>query len=333
MPREYITRLIYDRSHKSLVILRPATLEEQQKKTAGLEVELETEVKEALKMVVVGGITYKGFIDRGFIEIVFCAISSTEQVKGYGSFLMNHMKEQAKREGPLVQHFLTYADNYAVGYFQKQGFTKDITLDRSIWVGYIKDYDGGTLMQCTMVPGIDYLNVYSQLHEQKLALLRVIDSRISCSQVYPGLPSKSNTRKPSDIPGVIEAGWSEELAQLAKDLAAQTSAQDQRTRLYLVLKPLLNDLIHHPASWPFRKPVDPVEVPDYLSVITSPMDLSTMSKRLESEHYKSISEFTADLKLIADNCRKYNDPDTTYYKNANILENFYFEKLKVRELK
>lgn len=337
MPREYITRLIYDRNHKSLLILRPATGEEL-KKLAKCEEEdgstpLTSEVKEALKMVVVGGITYKGFFDRGFIEIVFCAISSTEQVKGYGSYLMNHMKEQAKREGPLVQHFLTYADNYAVGYFQKQGFTKDITLDRSIWVGFIKDYDGGTLMQCTMVPGIDYLNVYSQLYQEKLALLRVIDSRIGCSKVFPGLPKTGVVRKPTEIPGVVEAGWSEELAQLAKDLAAQTSVQDQRTRLYVVLKPLLNDLIHHPASWPFRKPVDPNEVPDYLSVITTPMDLSTMTKRLENEHYKSIAEFTTDLKLIADNCRKYNDPDTTYYKNANILENFYFEKLKVRELK
>lgn len=333
MPREYITRLIYDRSHKSLLILRPATAEEQKKSSALEETGgiLEDKVRDALKMVVVGGITYKGFIERGFIEIVFCAISSTEQVKGYGSFLMNHMKEQAKKEGPLIQHFLTYADNYAVGYFQKQGYTKDITLDRSVWVGYIKDYDGGTLMQCTMVPGIDYLNVYRQLHEQKLALLRVIDNRLGCSRIYPGLPKSG--RKPSEIPGVIEAGWSEELSQLAKDLAAQTSAQDQRTRLYLVLKPLLNDLIHHPASWPFRKPVDTSEVPDYLTVIVIPMDLSTMSKRLESDHYKSISEFTADLKLIAENCRKYNDPDTTYYKNANILENFYFEKLKVRELK
>ena len=337
MPREYITRLIYDKSHKSLLILRPATGEELKKMTKFEEEDgsmtLDKEVKDALKMVVVGGITYKGFFDRGFIEIVFCAISSTEQVKGYGSYLMNHMKEQAKREGPLVQHFLTYADNYAVGYFQKQGFTKDITLDRSIWVGYIKDYDGGTLMQCTMVPGIDYLNVYGQLYQQKLALLKVIDSRIGCAKVFSGLGKSTSARKPAEIPGVVEAGWSEELAKLAKDLAAQTSAQDQRTRLYLVLKPLLNDFIHHPASWPFRKPVDPNEVPDYLSVITDPMDLSTMSKRLENEHYKSISEFTADLKLIADNCRKYNDPDTTYYKNANILENFYFEKLKVRELK
>lgn len=28
-----------------------------------------------------------------------------------------------------------------------QGFTKDITFDKSKWIGYIKDYEGGTIMQ------------------------------------------------------------------------------------------------------------------------------------------------------------------------------------------
>jgi len=45
-----------------------------------------------------------------------------------------------------IMHFLTYADNYATGYFQKQGFSKETTLDKSIWMGYIKVYEGGTLM-------------------------------------------------------------------------------------------------------------------------------------------------------------------------------------------
>lgn len=39
-------------------------------------------------------------------------------MKGYGTRLMNHVKEQAKSEGLL--YFLTYADNYAIGYFRKQ---------------------------------------------------------------------------------------------------------------------------------------------------------------------------------------------------------------------
>lgn len=126
MPKDYIARLVYDRNHLSIAI-----------------------VKHPLE--VIGGITYRGFRDRKFAEIVFCAVSSDQQVKGYGAHLMAHLKDYVKATSP-VMHFLTYADNYATGYFQKQGFTKEISLDRSIWMGYIKDYEGGTIMQCSMLP-------------------------------------------------------------------------------------------------------------------------------------------------------------------------------------
>ena len=54
-----------------------------------------------------------------FAEIAFCAITASEQVKGFGTHLMNHVKLHVKRLG--LTHFLTYADNYAIGYFKKQG--------------------------------------------------------------------------------------------------------------------------------------------------------------------------------------------------------------------
>lgn len=38
------------------------------------------------------GITYRPFNSRKFAEIVFCAISSDQQVKGYGAHLMSHLK-------------------------------------------------------------------------------------------------------------------------------------------------------------------------------------------------------------------------------------------------
>lgn len=67
-------------------------------------------------------------------------------------------------------HFLTYADNYAIGYFKKQGFTKEITLDKQKWMGYIKDYEGGTIMQCSMIPRIRYLEAPRMLAKQKEAV-------------------------------------------------------------------------------------------------------------------------------------------------------------------
>lgn len=94
MPREYISRLVYDRSHLSMAVVRKP-------------------------LTVVGGITYRPFNNRGFAEIVFCAISSTEQVRGYGAHLMNHLKDYVRATSP-IKYFLTYADNYAIGYFKSR---------------------------------------------------------------------------------------------------------------------------------------------------------------------------------------------------------------------
>ena len=69
---------------------------------------------------------------QGFAEIAFCAVTAQEQVKGYGSRLMNYVKEYS-RDAHKTTHFLTYADNNAVGYFVKQGFSKDILLEREKW--------------------------------------------------------------------------------------------------------------------------------------------------------------------------------------------------------
>jgi hypothetical protein len=37
-----------------------------------------------------------------------------------------------------ILHFLTFADEFAVGYFKKQGFSKDLKLPKSVYYGYIK---------------------------------------------------------------------------------------------------------------------------------------------------------------------------------------------------
>jgi hypothetical protein len=50
---------------------------------------------------------------QGFTEIVFCAVTSNEQVKGYGTHLMNHLKDY--HIGHNIYHFLTFADEFAIG--------------------------------------------------------------------------------------------------------------------------------------------------------------------------------------------------------------------------
>ena len=104
MPKEYIVRLVLDRRHKSLAILS------DDPKVMGTDDEI------------IGGICYRAYHDMRFAEIAFCAVNQAQQVKGYGTKLMNLLKMHAATEG--VEYFITYADNYATGYFKKQGFTR-----------------------------------------------------------------------------------------------------------------------------------------------------------------------------------------------------------------
>lgn len=299
MPREYISRLVYDRSHLSMAVVRKP-------------------------LTVVGGITYRPFNNRGFAEIVFCAISSTEQVRGYGAHLMNHLKDYVRATSP-IKYFLTYADNYAIGYFKKQGFTKEISLDKSVWMGYIKDYEGGTLMQCSMLPSIlRYLDLGKILLLQKAAIERKIKSRSKSNVVRPGLQvfktNQNVTLDPKDIPGLLEAGWNEEMDKLAQ--------KPKRGPHYNFMVTLFSEMQNHPSAWPFAVPVNKEEVPDYYEVIKEPMDLSTMELKLENDKYESFDQFLYDARLIYKNCRSYNGETTTYYKNANKLEKFMNNKIK-----
>ncbi|KAF8941141.1 histone acetyltransferase [Dissophora ornata] len=297
MPREYIARLVYDRNHYSMAIVKAP-------------------------LIVLGGITYRPFNHRKFAEIVFCAITSTEQVKGYGSHLMNHLKDYIS-ENTDVQHFLTYADNYAIGYFKKQGFTKDITLDRSIWMGYIKDYEGGTIMQCTMVPRVKYLEVNTLLQIQRKAVTTKIKEVSKSHIIYPGLQDFKNGVKevdPMTVPGIKESGWDPEMDN--------TPRVPVHGPFYNAMKHIVAELIKDASSWPFLQPVDTEAVTDYYSYIKDPMDLSTLETNVDRDVYVALEDFAKDCKKIFDNCRLYNGESTPYVKCANKLEKVFKDKLK-----
>ncbi|EAA59829.1 conserved hypothetical protein [Aspergillus nidulans FGSC A4] len=297
MPKDYIARLVYDRSHLSIAI-----------------------VKHPLE--VVGGITYRPFNSRRFAEIVFCAISSDQQVKGYGAHLMSHLKDYVKATSDIM-HFLTYADNYAIGYFKKQGFTKEIQLDRSIWMGYIKDYEGGTIMQCTMLPKIRYLESGRMLLKQKEAVHAKIRAFSKSHIIHPPPKEWKNGPvkiDPLSIPAIKESGWSPDMDELAR--------QPRHGPNYNQLLHLLNDMQNHSAAWPFTQPVNKDEVLDYYEVIKEPMDLSTMEEKHEKDMYPTPQDFIKDAVLMFDNCRRYNNENTPYAKSANKLEKFMWQQIR-----
>lgn len=232
------------------------------------------------------------------------------------------LQDYVKATSPIM-HFLTYADNYAIGYFKKQGFTKEITLERSMWMGYIKDYEGGTIMQCTMLPKIRYLEIGRMLLKQKEAVHAKIRA-FSRSHIIHNPPKEWKNGPcqidPLSIPAIKESGWSPDMDELAR--------QPRHGPNYNQLLHLLNDMQNHSAAWPFTQPVNRDEVPDYYEVIKEPMDLSTMEEKHEKDMYPTPQDFIKDAMLIFDNCRRYNNETTPYAKSANKLEKFMWQQIR-----
>uniref|UniRef100_F6RUG3 Histone acetyltransferase n=1 Tax=Ornithorhynchus anatinus TaxID=9258 RepID=F6RUG3_ORNAN len=297
MPKEYIARLVFDPKHKTLALIKDGR--------------------------VIGGICFRMFPTQGFTEIVFCAVTSNEQVKGYGTHLMNHLKEYHIKHGILF--FLTYADEYAIGYFKKQGFSKDIKVPKSRYLGYIKDYEGATLMECELNPRIPYTELSHIIKKQKEIIKKLIERKqAQIRRVYPGLSCfKEGVRQipVESIPGLRETGWK----SLGKEKGKELKDPDQ---LYTTLKNLLAQIKTHPSAWPFMEPVKKAEAPDYYEVIRFPIDLKTMTERLRARYYVTKKLFVADLQRVIANCREYNPPDSAYCRCANTLEKFFYFKLK-----
>ncbi|XP_075096808.1 histone acetyltransferase GCN5-like isoform X1 [Nicotiana tabacum] len=307
MPKEYIVRLVMDRSHKSVMVIR--------------------------RNLVVGGITYRPYASQKFGEIAFCAITADEQVKGYGTRLMNHLKQHARDVDGLT-HFLTYADNNAVGYFVKQGFTKEIYLEKERWQGYIKDYDGGILMECKIDPKLPYTDLSTMIRRQRQAIDEKIRELSNCHIVYQGIDFQKKEAgipkkaiKVEDIPGLKEAGWTPDQYGHSR-FKTVNSLSDQKS-LTAFMRSLLKIMHDHPDSWPFKEPVDARDVPDYYDIIKDPIDLKTMSKRVESElYYVTFDMFVADVRRMFANARTYNSPETIYYKCATRLESHFSNKVQ-----
>jgi len=302
MPKEYITRLVFDPKHKTLALIKDGRP--------------------------IGGICFRMFASQGFTEIVFCAVTSNEQVKGYGTHLMNHLKDYHIRNG--VFHFLTFADEFAIGYFKKQGFSKDIKLSKSVYQGYIKDYEGATLMGCELNPKIVYTEFSAVVRRQKEILKKLIERKqAQIRKVHPGLTCfKDGVREIpiESIPGIIEAGWVPP-ADRGSERKTRTDTSDPDV-LYNALKTILNGAKGNQYAWPFQTPVDRKIVNDYYDHIKYPMDLKTMTERLKSNYYCNKRLYIADMKRMFANCRAYNAPETEYYNCANNLEKYVMGKLR-----
>lgn len=103
-------------------------------------------------------------------------------------------------------------------------------------------------------------------------------------------------------------------------------SEEKKTNAFLILKKLKKD----PKSYEFRKPVDweGLGILTYPLLISNPMDISTVEKKLKNSKYKNIQEFFDDLQLIWTNCKTFNLEDSTIYADACYLESLTANLIK-----
>ena len=265
MPEAYITRLVFNENHRTVLLMQNG--------------------------VVRGGITFRPFMDLDFAEIAFCVVLQQQQIRGFGSHLMAHVKTYLQAIG--LHNILTYADNTAIGYFMRQGFTEEINFDPQIWKRCIKDYNGATLIHCEIRDDVDYMRINDVIDQQK----RLVSGMLRDFEVV-----RLTEWPATEIKGIEIHG---------------KPVIDRNRQMKLIVEKLKL----HSKSWPFRKPVKDAE--GYYEVVKKPMDLQTLEENVNKGKYQTIEQFEEDTRLIFSNCYLYNIDGNVYSRTARELEQYF----------
>jgi histone acetyltransferase len=88
-------------------------------------------------------------------------------------------------------------------------------MPRERWAPFIKDYEGGTLMECYINPRIEYLSTTAMIARQRKAIELKVAELTTNGKVWPGLSwGDGVTAYALDaIPGIKEAGWNCEVCR------------------------------------------------------------------------------------------------------------------------
>ena len=76
--------------------------------------------------------------------------------------------------------------------------------------------------------------------------------------------------------------------------------------LQTILTEILEELNKSHQARFFRDPIDLTQFPKYDKLISTPIDLNAILKRLSTSYYKSTADLTKDIRLIVSNAKKYN---------------------------
>ena len=89
---------------------------------------------------------------------------------------------------------------------------------------------------------------------------------------------------------------------------------------------VLQAIMAHKWALPFLHPVDLTVYKDYLEAVAEPMDFGTIAQRMQQGMYLHPDAFLADVRLVFDNARAYNEPGSDVHVMANTLQDKFEDK-------
>ena len=115
---------------------------------------------------------------------------------------------------------------------------------------------------------------------------------------------------------------------------AETLNPDERNTLQSVLDRVYDALneLEEPAATPEQPDLKRgiidlfLELPpkalyaDYYMIIQEPICMNMIQKRINRKEYQNLNAFAADITLMCNNCRQYNEDGSTLYSDANTIE-------------
>ena len=93
---------------------------------------------------------------------------------------------------------------------------------------------------------------------------------------------------------------------------------------------IMSILRDHGNAWPFYSRITEDIAPGYSQIVRRPMEMDTIDEKINKKCYSSAGEFADDVRLMLNNCRLYNGPNSEYTETANELEDLFKNQMKAK---
>ncbi|XP_045165430.2 bromodomain adjacent to zinc finger domain protein 1A-like isoform X2 [Mercenaria mercenaria] len=95
-----------------------------------------------------------------------------------------------------------------------------------------------------------------------------------------------------------------------------------------MLEDIVLGLMEEDEAWPFLRPVNKKDAPDYYEIIKKPMDFQTIKNKINKFLYTDPAEIVQDTRQIFTNCIEYNKRTTQEFKAGANMSKLFEKRMK-----